>query len=304
MKLTIAITNFNRAWYLDRSLRLLAQQTFPKDDYEVVVVDDGSIDVSDHVIEHIKSANLIKNFSYYRKKYKRVKYGNCAIVRNIGITTSTGKVIVFTDPEVMPMKDWAQKHYLAHCQGDFGEKEVPDESFVKTTNFVMGRAMLLRYEHAVGGLSGKLLGDVFNEYNWFNIEETYKKLEDKINSLPVTEKQKQDEFFIYQFSQAGISLTRELLMEIGGFEENFANPALGLDKWGGEDYWLMHCCNRIGKNMKQVANIKAIHLPHTVDNGGAIQCKVSHDRARENPDLCKSNVGRKFGSLDDFEKVF
>jgi glycosyltransferase involved in cell wall biosynthesis len=49
-KISVVVTNYNYGHFLSRCLRSLLDQTLPRDQYEVVVVDDGSTDSSKQVL--------------------------------------------------------------------------------------------------------------------------------------------------------------------------------------------------------------------------------------------------------------
>ena len=44
MKASIVVATYNRKNKLEKCLNALANQTYPKDDYEIIIVDDGSTD--------------------------------------------------------------------------------------------------------------------------------------------------------------------------------------------------------------------------------------------------------------------
>lgn len=61
-KITICVPSYNRASYLSRCLRSLVDQTFDFKHYEIIVVNDGSIDNTDQVLNAFKKdIILIKN---------------------------------------------------------------------------------------------------------------------------------------------------------------------------------------------------------------------------------------------------
>jgi glycosyltransferase involved in cell wall biosynthesis len=49
-KISVVVTNYNYGHFLSRCLRSLLDQTLPQDQYEVIVVDDGSTDNSKQVL--------------------------------------------------------------------------------------------------------------------------------------------------------------------------------------------------------------------------------------------------------------
>jgi glycosyltransferase involved in cell wall biosynthesis len=65
-KISVVVTNYNYGHFLSRCLRSLLDQTLPRDQYEVVVVDDGSTDSSKQVLalfqQETIQIHLEKNF--------------------------------------------------------------------------------------------------------------------------------------------------------------------------------------------------------------------------------------------------
>ena len=71
--ITVCIPTYNRDYFLGRCLRSILSQTFPKNLYEIIVVDDGSNDKTDLILnsfskdviifknKKINSQNLIKH---------------------------------------------------------------------------------------------------------------------------------------------------------------------------------------------------------------------------------------------------
>jgi glycosyltransferase involved in cell wall biosynthesis len=51
IKVSIIIPTYNRKGTLKRTLESLFSQTFPKNNYEVIVVDDGSIDGTESLVK-------------------------------------------------------------------------------------------------------------------------------------------------------------------------------------------------------------------------------------------------------------
>ena len=88
---SIIIPTYNRAEDLKRALKSVFDQTFR--DYEVLVMDDGSIDNTREVVEKIKDARL---------RYERDEnFGGPAVPRNRGLRLALGKYIAFLDSD-----DW------------------------------------------------------------------------------------------------------------------------------------------------------------------------------------------------------
>jgi glycosyltransferase involved in cell wall biosynthesis len=96
----------NRAGELRRCLESLDQQQFPKEQYEVLVCDDGSEEDLESVIREM-DLNALK-ISYYRQAPK-----GPAAARNLGIRLAQGQIIAMTDSDTVPRPDWLAKLYRA-----------------------------------------------------------------------------------------------------------------------------------------------------------------------------------------------
>ena len=89
---SVIIPLYNNAKYLMKALQSVDDQTFKNT--EVVIVDDNSNDDPFSVINMFKE-NSSLNIKYYRNRVNR----GCYISRNIGLMNSTGKYILFLDPD-------------------------------------------------------------------------------------------------------------------------------------------------------------------------------------------------------------
>jgi glycosyltransferase involved in cell wall biosynthesis len=323
MRLTIAVANWNRAWFLDRSIYLFSKQTLPQDDWELVIVDDGSTDQSDIIIRKYAEQGIIKNFHYYRRTKIKEKTGNCSLARNIGVTGSCGDYIVFNDPEVMCMPDWAERHCLAHACNlepkqfdriDTGLTSIPIGATLSNSpeptfnRWVHGMCFCTRDFHG-GVFNGRVLGNVYDDYDWFDMPKTYKRLLDRVTEIRdkqnLTNRQIRDEFFFHIATMGGMSIPRKLLYKINGWEENFANPALGLNVWAGEDTWMLVCLNRQGAKLVDEGTARTVHIHHHVENEGCKAPAYASKFATDYPEAMTSNVGREWGRIEpDYQKVF
>lgn len=322
MRLSIALTNWNRAWFLERSIFLYSEQTLSPDEWELVVVDDGSTDHSDAVIRKYRSC--IKNYHYYRRIQPKDKYTNCSIARNISYKGCSGDYIVFVDPEVMCLPDWAYYHCLAHvCPVAITHDEnvihtgntcIPDGATLKNSpaptfnRWIRGMCLNTRDYHGEP-FNGKVLGNVYNDYNWLDITSTYNDICSKLEFIRQTRNlscaQVRNEFFFHIATMGGLSVSRMLMDKINGWEENFANRNLGLDGWAGEDTWLMICLNRQGAVGLEECKARAFHIHHEIKARNTDGPSYASKLAENQPDLKTSNNGRAWGVLKpNYEQVF
>src|SRR3984893_16785989 len=93
---SIVIPTFNGASRIGNCLDSLVKQTTDRD-IEILVVDDGSTD---------NIANLIRSYSSVRL-ISQTNAGP-ASARNRGALEATGKILLFTDDDCVPMLDWLQ----------------------------------------------------------------------------------------------------------------------------------------------------------------------------------------------------
>jgi len=94
---SIIVLNYNGKKYLDGCFTSIARISYPKDKYEVIMVDNGSSDGS---------------IEYVRKKYPRVKIialnKNCGFTggNNLGVRLAKGDYVVFLNNDVVVDENW------------------------------------------------------------------------------------------------------------------------------------------------------------------------------------------------------
>jgi glycosyltransferase involved in cell wall biosynthesis len=91
MLVSVIIPTYNRADMIGRTIDSINRQTYAS--IEIVVVDDGSTDHTDEVIESL-SANSKRHIVYYKKLN-----GGCASARNRGLELANGELIAFLDSD-------------------------------------------------------------------------------------------------------------------------------------------------------------------------------------------------------------
>lgn len=100
MLFSIIIPTYNRKDKLLKCLESLYVQDFPKDKYEVIVVDDCSTDDTYRLLSKQKVTLL--------KLEKRM---GPSVARNFGASKAKGKYLVFTDSDCLVTSDWLKKIY-------------------------------------------------------------------------------------------------------------------------------------------------------------------------------------------------
>ncbi|HEX3464060.1 MAG TPA: glycosyltransferase family A protein [Candidatus Elarobacter sp.] len=175
-KLSIQLCTYNRAHLLERVLEACFDQTLAADDYEIVLVNDGSRDDTEAVIERARAIATCRFVAVTREN------GGLAKARNTGIDLCAGERIAFIDDDVLPTPVFAAEHLKSDARhGDVVVRgaaintesldalPVPvwtplnySGNWFWTTNVSVRRSRL----DAVGGR----FDESFSEYGWEDIE--------------------------------------------------------------------------------------------------------------------------------------
>ena len=94
---SVIVPVFNDSERLQKCLEALENQTYPQDLYEVIVVDNGSDESVEELVNQFPQAFL----TYESKR------GSYA-ARNQGISISRGELLAFTDSDCIPAQNWLE----------------------------------------------------------------------------------------------------------------------------------------------------------------------------------------------------
>lgn len=97
LRASIIIAAYNASADLPRCLAALDHQTLPREEYEVIVVDDGSTDDTAAVAEGGGARTL------------RLVHGGPAAARNAGAAIAYAPIIVFTDADCEPVAEFLER---------------------------------------------------------------------------------------------------------------------------------------------------------------------------------------------------
>jgi hypothetical protein len=109
VRVSIQLCTFNRASLLERVLDACFEQNFPEDDYQLVLVNDGSTDGTPHAIERAR-ARATCEFVVVDQPNSGLAKG-----RNAGIARARGERIVFIDDDVLVLPNFLEEHWRTHA---------------------------------------------------------------------------------------------------------------------------------------------------------------------------------------------
>lgn len=92
MKISIIIPIYNCEEYISDCLASLIDQGIPPEDYEIICIDDGSVDQSIRIVEEFAAIN--RNIIVIKKNNEGI-----AATRNLGLDYAKGEYIVFVDAD-------------------------------------------------------------------------------------------------------------------------------------------------------------------------------------------------------------
>ncbi|MCC6600329.1 MAG: glycosyltransferase family 2 protein [Crocinitomicaceae bacterium] len=88
--ISLIITTYNYAHYVERAIRSAIEQSVEKNHYEIIIVNDASTDGTERILE---------NYTPYARVFNLEKNTGLAGARNFGIKKAIGQFIVFLDAD-------------------------------------------------------------------------------------------------------------------------------------------------------------------------------------------------------------
>jgi len=165
--ISVIISAYNAEKLLPACLGALLNQSINTSGYEIIVVDDGSSDNTGLVVKGFESVQLL-----------RQKNQGPAAARNEGVKHATGNIVLFTDSDCVPNRDWIEQMILPF-------KRDNDIAGVKGTYRTKQRALAARfvqieyedkydmlrkskYIDFIDTYSAAFKKDIFNEFNGYD----------------------------------------------------------------------------------------------------------------------------------------
>jgi cellulose synthase/poly-beta-1,6-N-acetylglucosamine synthase-like glycosyltransferase len=143
MRFSIVIPTRNRLALLDRCLTAIEALDYPRDEFEVLVVDDGSDPPADAVFARHANTLTLRTFTTAGRGPARA--------RNLALRHALGDYVVFTDDDCRPDSQWLRAF---------------DQAFTQTPSAGLGGRIVDSPENGVCGRASQIL--VTFLYDYFN----------------------------------------------------------------------------------------------------------------------------------------
>lgn len=110
-RISVVIPTYNRLAQLKRVVAALEQQTYPMDDWQVIIVSDGS---SDGTAEYLCSLDTALSLQVMVQEHQGVSAAS-----NLGVNAARGEIILFVDDDIVAAPHLVAEHVRSHsAQGD------------------------------------------------------------------------------------------------------------------------------------------------------------------------------------------
>jgi glycosyltransferase involved in cell wall biosynthesis len=231
----VIIPTYNRSELLRYTLDSLLKQNLNRKQIEVIIADDGSSDDTFAVAQQY-TGKLNLKYVYQEDKGYRV-----ASARNLGIRLAQGEVLVFVDSGMILSGQFLSTHLKAHR-----EAAVPLAVIGYVYCFDHTQAF---DHHRVDPRKPRKTIQYFRSQGaQLDIrEDCYRKYNDQLATLPAP----------WTFFWGGnISVRRDVVLQAGGFDENFDQT------WGSEDIEFGYRLHQQNVKFVLEREAEAIHYPH------------------------------------------
>jgi glycosyltransferase involved in cell wall biosynthesis len=102
VRISAVICTFNRACFLQKAISSLVDQTLSEDDYEILVVDNGSVDTTREVV--LEEFRDVKNLHYIYEPILGLSQA-----RNTGWRKARGEYVAYLDDDAIAYDNWLER---------------------------------------------------------------------------------------------------------------------------------------------------------------------------------------------------
>jgi len=99
---SVVVPTRARPAFLSNCLESLLKLDYPRDRYEIIVVEDGT-ETGQEITERVRQRSPVP------VRYKRISHSGAATSRNVGLLLSTGEIVAFIDDDAMAVPAWLRR---------------------------------------------------------------------------------------------------------------------------------------------------------------------------------------------------
>ena len=230
---SVVVPVYNQYTSLKCVLKGFSKQTYDKNKFEVIVIDDGSTDLlANESSESLSQMNELNIRIIHQNNKGR------AVARNIGVEMANSELIIFCDGDRVPHNNFVDKHVTSEnnlyrvtvgaAYDFFGKTDLFFNNY-PNWNYVNKMSRIPPYYKKIL-LKNKTNDEVFQKYIWLS------------------------------FLVGNSSINKKLFESVGGFDEN-------INQWGFEHFELGY--RLFQKHVDFLINTEAInyHIPHSRPSG-------------------------------------
>jgi N-acetylglucosamine malate deacetylase 1 len=234
LKISILIITFNKLNYLRGTLLVLQQLNFSRDDFEVIVVDDGSSDGTAEFLSEFEPA--------YHLVYKRQENAGRSVARNAAAGMARGQILAIVDDDCLLHPDMLSHIWTAH-------QENPDCMLISNIQSIgiSHVPMMLETIAREGSVPWRDLQDYLPVDAEYALVDLMRRI--KINGV--------SNFAVPWIVAQGASITisAKAFKSLVGFDERFVS-------YGMEDFDFGFRFHELGGRFQYVANALVYHMDH------------------------------------------
>ncbi|WP_445505846.1 glycosyltransferase [Niallia sp. 03091] len=261
MRASVIIPSYNAMERLYYNLESLNYQDYPFEEFEVIVIDNGSNDNTGLMLKKFQSKYVLKTVRL--KKNKGIANG-----RNKGILKATGDILIFHDSDMIAAKDFVRKHIEAHqdentviCgmfwkrifsfyykyfhSDQYNHFQQFKDRFTCDGKAKKNKTPLIPIQEIINGTFMHESFDLDNEII-ASLKETLQNYGEELDGYP---------FSWRYFLTNNSSVSRNKVMEVGLFDDKNEN-------WGFEDIDLAFRLYKAGCKFKVRQDIVNVHQEH------------------------------------------
>ncbi len=228
MRASIVIPTFNKASRLKYMLCGLQDQDIGKDEFEVIIINDGSTDDTEEVVKQFEDKINIK-FIFEENSGQ-------ATARNKGIAIAQNEIILFLDDDILVGPDLVRLHVEEHSKN--------------SNSIVLGKINLVpasNFDEVAKIIDSEGYQQAFCKIADYTCEDWY------LDMVEAIYRKGLNDIAWICFTGGNSSIEKKDIENLHGFDTEFY-------RWGPEDIELGYRCKKAGLKFRYCNNLLGFHI--------------------------------------------